>query len=86
VVFALAFYTKDAAQIDRLFRASGVMQGKWDELRGTRTCGEFTIAKALETVAQGLGENAPTSTSAGGKGRLDGQDEARGLQERMASC
>lgn len=34
VVFTLAFYTKDAAQIDRLFRRSGLMRPKWDERHG----------------------------------------------------
>jgi len=51
VVFTLAFYTKDAAQIDRLFRTSGLMRDKWDELHGGQTYGETTIAKALEKVA-----------------------------------
>jgi hypothetical protein len=34
VVFTLAFYTKDAAQIDRLFRTSGLMRPTWDQLHG----------------------------------------------------
>ncbi len=50
VVFTLAFYTKDAAQIDRLFRRSSLMRDKWDELHGQQTYGEMTIAKALATV------------------------------------
>ncbi len=37
-----------ADQIDRLFRASGMMRDKWDEQRGVNTYGEMTIAKALE--------------------------------------
>jgi hypothetical protein len=37
-----------ADQIDRLFRASGMMRDKWDEQRGASTYGEMTIAKALE--------------------------------------
>jgi putative DNA primase/helicase len=52
VVFTLAFYTKDAAQIDRLFRQSGLMREKWDELHGGETYGESTIAKALERVTR----------------------------------
>ena len=36
VVFTLAFYTKDAAQIDRLFRRSGLMRPKWDERTASR--------------------------------------------------
>jgi hypothetical protein len=50
VVFTLAFYTKDAAQIDRLFRRSGLMRPKWDERHGEQTYGESTIAKALGKV------------------------------------
>lgn len=46
----LAFYTKDVIQIDRLFRASGLMRAKWDEQRGGQTYGEMTIANALKTV------------------------------------
>ncbi|HQL55528.1 MAG TPA: hypothetical protein PLQ87_12535, partial [Phycisphaerae bacterium] len=50
VAFTLAFYTKDAAQIDRLFRRSGLMREKWDEQHGEQTYGQMTIAKALATV------------------------------------
>lgn len=44
----LAFYTKDVAQLDRLFRRSGLAREKWDEKRGTETYGERTIRKVLE--------------------------------------
>lgn len=50
VVFTLAYYTKDAGQIDRLFRQSGLMRDKWDEQHGDQTYGQMTIAKALATV------------------------------------
>lgn len=44
----LAFWCGgDAGQIDRLFRQSGLMREKWDELRGADTYGNLTIAKAL---------------------------------------
>jgi putative DNA primase/helicase len=43
LVSMLAFWTKDAGQIDRLFRASGLMREKWDR-DGYRT---DTINKAL---------------------------------------
>ena len=52
VVFTLAFYTKDAAQIDRLFRRSGLMRPKWDEQHGEQTYGATTIAKALAKVTK----------------------------------
>jgi hypothetical protein len=50
LVFRLAFYTKDPAQVDRLFRASGLMRDKWDERHGQRTYGQMTIDKALTRV------------------------------------
>jgi primase-polymerase (primpol)-like protein len=44
----LGFWTgHDAARIDRLFRASGLMRPKWDEARGAQTYGAATIACAL---------------------------------------
>lgn len=43
----LAFWTqKNAKQMDRIFRNSGLMRPKWDEKRGDKTYGEITIAKA----------------------------------------
>jgi putative DNA primase/helicase len=45
----LAFYTKDPAQIDRLFRQSKLMRPKWDEkhFADGRTYGQGTIAAAI---------------------------------------
>lgn len=46
----LAFWCqKDEAQIDRIFRSSGLMRNKWDEKRGTNTYGQMTISKAVST-------------------------------------
>jgi len=50
VCCTLAFYTKDPVQIDRLFRQSRLVRGKWDEPRGESTYGRDTIGKALSTV------------------------------------
>jgi primase-polymerase (primpol)-like protein len=46
----LGYYTTDAAQVDRLFRASKLFREKWDEKHfgDGRTYGEGTILKALE--------------------------------------
>ena len=52
VCFTLAYYTKDVAQIDRLFRRSGLFRPKWDERRGGDTYGKLTVAKALEHVTE----------------------------------
>lgn len=47
---ALAFWTgKDPARMDRLFRHSGLMRAKWDEMRGADTYGSLTIANAIRT-------------------------------------
>lgn len=49
----LAFWTgPDAARIDRMFRQSGLMRGKWDERRGESTYGARTIAAALATARE----------------------------------
>lgn len=50
LVCLLAFHTKDRAQLDRLFRRSGLMRPKWDEQHGKCLYGEGTIAKALGFV------------------------------------
>ena len=43
----LAFWTaRNAAQMDRIFRASGLMRPKWDKKRGVDTYGNITIGKA----------------------------------------
>ncbi len=52
LMFMLAFYTKDAGQLDRLFRRSCLMRDKWDEKHGARTYGQMTIDRALEKVTE----------------------------------
>lgn len=48
----LAFYTgKDAAQIDRLFRQSGLMREKWDRKQNRSTYGAETISAAIANTA-----------------------------------
>ena len=50
----LAWWTGgNAVQMDRMFRASGLMRNKWDKMRGTQTYGERTIAAALASVRGG---------------------------------
>lgn len=44
----LAFWCGgDIEQMDRLFRASGLMRNKWDENRGDKTYGRLTLEKAV---------------------------------------
>lgn len=46
----LAFWTqRDEAQMDRIFRSSGLMREKWDKRRGSMTYGQATISKAIST-------------------------------------
>lgn len=45
----LAFWTgRDADQMDRLFRESGLMRDKWDRAESSSTHGEKTIGKAIK--------------------------------------
>lgn len=43
----LAAWTSDPAQIDRIFRSSGLMRDKWDSARGTGTYGSNTISLVI---------------------------------------
>lgn len=44
----LAFWTqKNAEQMDRIFRCSGLMRPKWDRKTGSMTYGQITIGKAI---------------------------------------
>ena len=47
----LAFYTKDADQIDRIFRSSGLMREKWDRKTAGSTYGAITIQNALSRIS-----------------------------------
>lgn len=45
----LAFWTgKDAGRMDRLFRQSGLMRGKWDRPTAGSTYGRITIGRAIQ--------------------------------------
>lgn len=62
----LAFWTRNPAQIDRIFRLSGLMRDKWDSRRGADTYGALTIQKALDLLALGeSGWNRDTGQTAG---------------------
>lgn len=52
----LAFWTKDPELIDAVFRQSGLMRDKWDEMHGSQTYGAMTIADAMERVQQTYGD------------------------------
>lgn len=68
----LAYYTRDPAQIDAIFRCSGLMRDKWDELHGKETYGRITVNKALERVtAHGSSEKAFTPLNWDGTSETD---------------
>lgn len=48
----LAFWTqKNEAQMDRIFRSSGLYRKKWDEKRGGNTYGQITIGRAIASCS-----------------------------------
>ena len=71
----LAFWTnKNAEQMDRIFRTSGLMREKWDRAQSGSTYGALTIQNAVATAQQGYdpqahfkakAEKITTSTAAG---------------------
>jgi hypothetical protein len=52
MVFMLAWWTRNPAQIDGIIRSSGLIRPKWDERRGNGTYGGMLIDEALATVRQ----------------------------------
>lgn len=49
----LAFWTgRNQAQMDRIFRSSGLFRKKWDTKRGSDTYGNLTIGKAIASCAE----------------------------------
>ena len=49
----LAFWTgRNAGQMDRLFRSSGLMRKKWDSKRGSETYGNITISRACANCVE----------------------------------
>jgi hypothetical protein len=81
----LAFYTKVPAQIDRLFRRSGLMRDKWDESRPEDgSYGARTIHRALERVtAQYSGKGLARLRARNANAVLTPEsDEAQQLLER----
>ena len=53
LVQMLAFWCGgDVEQMDRLFRQSGLMRNKWDEMRGNDTYGVITIKNAIRNTKE----------------------------------
>lgn len=64
----------DPDRIDRLFRQSGLMRGKWDEHHGEKTYGQLTIDAALEGRTNYY-------SPAGSTGTGGAQEQAHGPQD-----
>lgn len=63
----LAFWCAgDEEQMDRIFRASGLMRGKWDSRRGGTTYGRQTIARAVAGATEFYRPGKRESGKAGG--------------------
>lgn len=84
----LAYWTNgNAAQMDRIFRGSGLWREKWDERRGTKTYGEITITEALKnftpyiprsTAEQDFSPVGSDDNPAGGTDEMDPRPDAAG--------
>ena len=74
----LAFWTgKDETRMDRLFRQSGLMRPKWDELHGENTYGNSSIGKAIDGCREIYTGQQPILTATGEPlDRFRGTDDA----------
>lgn len=69
----LAFWTrKNRPQMDRLFRVSGLMRPKWDQLRGAHTYGDVTLDRSIADCQNAFGED-----NAGSTGQVHSRREPR---------
>lgn len=61
----LAFWcNRDKNQMDRIFRSSGLMRPKWDQMRGHDTYGNITLESAIRSCTSGfvnLVDNKPVT-------------------------
>jgi len=96
----LAYWTNgNAYRMDALFRQSGLMRDKWDEMRGQQTYGELTISRALSDFTpytppvESNKKTAPTSAATPGAVENNnsntlyqsGQDPQTVLKENLVS-
>lgn len=54
----IAYFTRDDAQIDAIFRESGLMRPKWDEYRGAKKYSVKTVTDALKRQDRNYDEDA----------------------------
>jgi len=85
----LAWWTRhDTAQMDRLFRQSGLMRDKWDAQRGAETYGERTIRVAIEDTPKtyrspGRRRRPQHQAAAGGHTEPPGNGQQPGEDEEL---
>lgn len=77
----LAFWTgRNEAQMDRIFRSSGLMREKWDKKRGVDTYGNLTIGKACASCSnvyepKAYSDDTSLAISFFGEGKVGGTEE-----------
>ena len=77
--YLLAFWCgHDLAQIDRLFRQSGLMRPKWDSRRGGSTYGADTISRAAAAQPDNYGDRRQLDTAAAERAAMPGGDQSGG--------
>lgn len=81
--YLLAFWCgHDLAQIDRLFRQSGLMRPKWDSRRGGSTYGADTISRAAAAQPDNYGDRRQLDTAAAERAAMPGGDQSGGSSVR----
>lgn len=89
---SLRFWTQaDGGRMDALFRSSGLMRPKWDEIHGGQTYGELTIANNLKAnagkpVYSGKSNQSSVLPSNSGFQRDDRRDELDDVDECAATA
>lgn len=76
----LAFWTqKNEAQMDRIFRSSGLMRQKWDEKRSGTTYGAITIGKAcvncMNVYEPGRYDDTQLAFALFGNGKISAEEQ-----------
>ncbi len=92
----LAFYTAgDGDQIDRIFRTSGLMRKKWDEIHGLQTYGNATITKAIDgcenryepsMVKESMVKESMVKESTVKESTEKGESEVQNTKDRFHKC
>lgn len=81
----LAFWCqRDPARIDQLFRQSGLMRPKWDEMRGRDTYGNLTIEEAVKGCGEVYKGTCPLPPDSEGTPSVStGAKELQGTQAEI---